>query len=114
MFVFRSGLDILQHGGTGGNFLDIGLIANTSKESQRAKFAQSPLGEFFGNCTGLLLDDQACLYFRSGLDILQHGGTGGNVLDIGLIENMSKESQRVKFAQSPLGGIFRKLHRTFT
>ena len=33
--------------GSGGNDFVIGLIANMGKDSKKAKFAQSPLGEFF-------------------------------------------------------------------
>ena len=44
---------------------------------------------------------------------MKHGGTGGNDLDIGLIANTSKESQRVKFAQSPLGGNFSEIAQNF-
>ena len=44
------------------------------------------------------------MYFRFGLDILQHGGSGGNVLDIGLKANMGKGSKRVKFAMFPAFG----------
>ena len=82
------------------------------RTGKRQNLHKAPWGKFFGICTELLLDGSACLYFRFGLDILGHGGVGGNVLDIGLIANMNRK--KVKFAQNPLGEMFWNLHRTFT
>ena len=98
-------MDTCDMGVVGAMFFVTGLSANMCKDSQKAKFAQSPPpgGNFLQIAQKFYwMVKLVCILGLGRIPATR--GSGGNDFVIGLIANMGKDSQKAKFPQSPPGG----------